>query len=318
MNNYARPLPLLVILGPTASGKTEVSLLLTEYYDIEIISADSRQLYKGLDIGTATPSTEELAAAPHHFVSNIDPEEHYSAGRFGSEAWITALDIASRGRLPVVVGGSGLYIKALCEGLFEEEPSEDRFRIRAALEEELRVRGIDGLYDELKEVDPASAELYHDRNPRRIIRALEYWRINKEPFSQAHKEYAEQRNTAPEYFAIDFPRKELYDRINRRAEIMWEQGLIEETRSALESGMPPDMNALNTVGYKEAIAYLNGDLHKDEAIGLMKRNTRRYAKRQLTWFRRYEDVSWLSGSPAEIAAKIYEVFHARHPEIPVK
>jgi tRNA dimethylallyltransferase len=312
------PIPLLVILGPTASGKTEVSLRLTDYYDIEIISADSRQLYRHLDIGTATPSREELSAAPHHFISCVDPDEHYSAGKFGSEAWAAAVDIFSRGRLPVVVGGSGLYIKALCEGLFEEEPSELRMKAREELEHEQKQKGTDSLYEELKRVDPDSAELYHDRNPRRIIRALEYWRINKKPFSHAHKEYAEKRNAAPEYFAIDFPREELYDRINSRAGIMWENGLLDEVRQVLDMGYSPEINALNTVGYKEAIAYLKGDMEKDEAIELMKRNTRRYGKRQLTWFRRYENITRLSGQPEEIARRIYEIFSARHPAIPVK
>ncbi|MFP4527686.1 MAG: tRNA (adenosine(37)-N6)-dimethylallyltransferase MiaA [Candidatus Kapaibacterium sp.] len=316
--SHRKPLPIIVILGPTASGKTEVSLRLADYFNIEIISADSRQLYRHLDIGTATPTEEELSRAPHHFVSCIDPDEYYSAGQFGEDAWNAALEIAGRGNLPVVVGGSGLYIKALCEGLFGEGPSKTRFEVREILTKRFETEGIEPLYEELKKVDPKSAELYDDRNPRRIIRALEYWHTHGRAFSEAHEEFARRRNADPLYFAIDYPRDELYGRINRRAEMMWDEGLLDEVERVLEMGYSPKLNSLNTVGYKEAIAYLEGKIDRESAVELMKRNTRRYAKRQLTWFRRYEDIVWLSGEPAAIARRIFESFGHAHPEIPVK
>ena len=290
----------IVITGATASGKTSLSFELSKHLDLEIISADSRQVYKYLNIGTAKPSQKELNEIPHHFIDIIDPSEDYSAGQFGDEALITIKEIHSRNKTPLIVGGSGLYVKALCEGLFEEVKSEDRNLIRDNLNERLIDNGIEDLYSELMEVDPESAKLYNDKNPRRIIKALEHFRITGEKLSESW----ESNNTLRDelnaiYFAIDHDREILYDRINKRTELMWENGLVEETKNVLEIPYSKDLNSLNTVGYKEVIAYLDGKMSKEEAIEEMKKNTRRYAKRQLTWCRnQIEDLNWLNPKSA--------------------
>ncbi len=296
---------MIVILGPTASGKTATALELSKLLPSEIISADSRQVFRYLNIGTAKPVPEELAAVKHHFIDIVDPDEYYSAGRFGDEASEVANDILNRGKIPVVVGGSGLYIRSLCEGFFEEEDSpQDREDTRQKLEKKLQAQGIGVLYSELEKVDPDSAKTYSDRNPRRIVRALEYFYNYNEPFSRAHKMRKTERDFRVMYFGIDLERQELYRRINARSELMWKTGLIEETKAVLASGYSRDLNSLNTVGYKECIAYLMKEMTEQQAIDKMKQSTRNYAKRQMTWFRKTEGVRWLSGTPAECASAV--------------
>jgi tRNA dimethylallyltransferase len=280
---------LVVIAGPTASGKTRLSLKLAEYFDIEIISADSRQVYKYLDIGTAKPEPDELRKVPHHFISILEPDDYYSAGKFGEEAREKIREIKSRDKIPVAAGGSGLYIKALCEGLFSEEEPENNAEIRENLNIKLIESGRESLFDELKKIDPASADNYPDKNPVRIIRALEYFHSTGKLFSEAKLE-TPGHSLNYKIFYIDFPRETLYDRINRRTEEMWERGLEEETRKVLNMGYSPELNSLNTVGYKECISYFAGDFTRQQAIEKMKQNTRRYAKRQTTWFRKQQDL----------------------------
>lgn len=299
----------IVIAGPTASGKTGVSIELSKLMEIEIVSADSRQLYKYLNIGTATPNDEELKLVKHHFISTLDPTDYYSAGQFGKEATEVCFNIIARGRVPVIVGGSGLYIKALCEGFFDESDITDVTDIREKLTSLLEKKGKDFLYDELKKNDPESAQLYSDKNPRRVIRALEYFQSTGEKFSKAMKEKFISSPFKPLYFAIDYPREELYNRINQRAEIMWKEGIIEETKKVLKMGYSPQLNSLNTVGYKEAIQFLNAELSENKALDKLKQSTRRYAKRQITWFKRINKMVWLSGTQKEIAHKIYERFN---------
>ncbi len=296
---------IVVIAGATASGKTGASIELAKKLDIEVISADSRQIYKYLNVGTATPSEEELAAVKTWFVNIIEPDEYYSAGKFGDEAEAKALNIISLGRLPVVVGGSGLYIKALCEGFFDEAKlPKARKEVRRDLNAQMKDKGADYLYEKLKEVDLESAEKYRDKNPRRILRALEYYYATGDKLSTAQKKHNKKRIVKPIYFGIKFEREILYDRINRRAEKMWKRGLIEETKRVLDMGFSPDLNSLNTVGYKEAIAYLNGKMSETEALESMKKNTRRYAKRQMTWFKKVEGMRWLEGDNEQIAEQI--------------
>ncbi|MFW5662151.1 MAG: tRNA (adenosine(37)-N6)-dimethylallyltransferase MiaA [Bacteroidota bacterium] len=283
---------IIVITGPTASGKTSLAVSLAGHMDIEVISADSRQIYRYLDIGTAKPTEEELSAVKHHFIDILDPDENYSAGRFGEEAYNSFIKIKETGKLPVVVGGSGLYIKALCEGLFDESgpPCPE---IRKMLEERLANEGIDAMYTELEGIDPKSAILFEDKNPRRILRALEYYIINNEPISEAHESSRRKRNLKPLYIGLNFERDDLYERINLRVDKMWQEGIIGETKRVLEMGYSPALNSLNTVGYKEVISRLKNEISEEEALRLIKRNTRRYAKRQLTWFRKYADMNWL-------------------------
>jgi len=284
---------LIVILGPTASGKTELSIQLSENLPIEIISADSRQIYRYLDIGTAKPTKEELSKVKHHFIDILNPDEDYNAGRFGNDAELKCNEIYKNGKLPVIVGGSGLYIKSLCEGLFTEEINIDKNQFREKLQKQFDDYGIDGLYTELKEFDKISAEKYSDKNPRRIIRALEHYYSFKEPFSTAHEKKLIKRNFNVLYFGILFERKKLYDRINLRTEQMWYAGLPVEYSKVISMGYSKDLNSLNSVGYKECASYYKGKFTKDLALEEIKKNTRRYAKRQMTWFNRNEEINWL-------------------------
>jgi tRNA dimethylallyltransferase len=295
---------LIIIAGPTATGKTGASIELAKHMDIEIISADSRQIFKYLNIGTAKASKEEQAAVPHHFIDIVEPDELYSAGRFGDEAAQVCAEMFERGKIPCVVGGSGLYIKALVDGLFEEEKSPELMKIREDLNLEFNDYGIDPIFDRLIKVDQASANLYADKNPRRIIRAMEYYELNKQPISEAHCVKQTQRYFNPIYFAINYDRDKLYERINLRSELMWDGGLIEETKKVLEMGFERDCNSLNSPGYKEAIEFLDGKLNEKEALDRMKMMTRRYAKRQFTWFRKIENIEWIEGSSEELAEKI--------------
>jgi tRNA dimethylallyltransferase len=297
-----------VIIGQTASGKTATSIELSKLLDIEIISADSRQIYKYLDIGTAKPSVEELKTVQHHFIDNVLPDEYYSAGMFGRQASEKIELIYNAGKLPIVVGGSGLYIKALCEGFFEETENIPTNEIRNELTNKFENEGIDVLYEELKRIDKISADLYCDKNPRRIIRALEFFNERGYPISQAKEKFAGSRNFEPIYFGVKFDREVIYNRINQRTEQMWAKGLADEVKYILSLGYSPDLNSLNTVGYKEVIQYLNGIISGKDAIELIKKNTRNYAKRQMTWFRKMKDIVWIEGDSISISNYILNYF----------
>ncbi len=302
----------IVICGPTASGKTEVSIELSKLIDIEIISADSRQIYKLLDIGTAKPTKNELEAVKHHFVDFLFPNEEYNAGKFGSDAYEIVNKIYENNKIPVIVGGAGLYIKALCEGFFDDTsiPEEIYKKIRKELSIELETKGIDELYNELKLVDNKSYILYNDKNPRRILRALEYYRVTGVAFSEAHKTNQIYRNILPYYFCILHPRDILYNRINDRVIKMIDMGLIEEVTNILNLGYDKTLNSLNTVGYAEIIKFLDGNLNLDETIIDIQKNTRRYAKRQLTWFNKIPNMNYISSKykSYEIAEFILKEF----------
>lgn len=297
---------LIVILGPTASGKTAVSIELSRLAGCEIISADSRQIYKYLDIGTAKPSQVELNTVPHHFIDIIYPDENYSAGRFGMEAEKTVEEIIQKKKIPLLVGGSGLYIRALCEGFFKEFNTKERYEIRKKLTEGYDEQSKKSLYKLLLGIDPASADLYKDMNPRRVLRALEFFYSTGVPLSKAQKDSADRRDFKAIYFGIEIERDRLYSIIDKRAEAMWKGGLIKETKEILDFGFDPEINSLNTVGYKECIAYLKRKMSASEALEKMKQNTRRYAKRQMTWFRKNKEITWLHGYPEEIAKYILD------------
>jgi tRNA dimethylallyltransferase len=300
--------PVIVILGPTASGKTAVSLELASLLDIEIISADSRQVFKYLDIGTAKPDKIELSRVRHHFIDICNPDEYYSAGIFEEQAEKTIHDILHKNKTPVVVGGSGLYIQALCEGLFDENVRTSP-ETRKELQDLLDEKGIDYLHAELSKVDIDSANKYEDKNPRRIIRALEFYRTSGIAFSKAHKQQLSKKNLKFLYFGILIDREELYNRINRRAEQMWQNGLKDETSRILNMGYSPELNSMNTVGYKECCMFLQNKITEETAIDEMKKNTRHYAKRQMTWFSRNEKIQWLNGDFPIIANKIFSIFN---------
>ncbi len=306
----------LVLVGATASGKTATILRLAEQLPVEVISADSRQIYRYLDIGTAKPTLQERQRVPHYCIDIRDPDQTYSAGEFANDALRYIADIWSRGKLPCVVGGSGFYIHALCYGLFEQPPLPALRELRRQLQERLEQEGREALYEELCRVDPVSAARYPDRNPRRIVRALEFYYATGIPLSQAHRIWTPaQRPFRTFWVGLAWERRQLYERINRRAEWMWHNGLVEETARVLQMGYTPDAPGLNTHGYKECIAYLFGQLSADEALALTQRRTRQYAKRQLTWFRRYRHICWIAGDadPAVTAARLFELLRQWFP-----
>lgn len=282
----ASSIPLVIVIeGPTASGKTALAHALADVYPIEIISADSRQVWQELDIGTAKPTPSERQRYRYHGLDLCPPDRQMSAGEFARAAWEWIKDIASRGNIPIIVGGSGLYVRAITDGLFEEQ-GKVPISLRTQLATRLANEGRDALYAELEQVDPVAAARYPDRNPRRILRALEFYYTHGTPLSKAQELF---RLPPPPMrvvrLAIFPPRPQLYYRIERRTHAMWKGGLLDEVRHLLEMGYPRTLPAFETIGYTEALAVLDGHMKPNEAIERIAQRTRNYAKRQITWLR---------------------------------
>ena len=278
---------LINIVGPTAIGKTALAIQIAKHFQTEIISADSRQFFKEMKIGTAVPDAEELAAAPHHFIQHISIKDQYNVGDFEKDALAKLKDLFQKKNIVVMVGGSGLYIKAVTEGL-DEFPEVDK-DIRQNLNEHLEKDGLDWLQKKLYMLDPEYYKTADLQNPHRVIRALEICIGTEKPFSSFLNQGKEQRNFQTITIGLTAERALIYDRINRRVDLMMENGLLEEARMLYPHR---DLNALNTVGYKELFAYLDGDMDLETAVSEIKKNTRRFAKRQLTWFRKDEAIEW--------------------------
>ncbi|MCO6480312.1 MAG: tRNA (adenosine(37)-N6)-dimethylallyltransferase MiaA [Phaeodactylibacter sp.] len=292
---------LIVIGGPTASGKTAFAIRLARHFDTAIVSADSRQFYREMNIGTAKPTEGELAQAPHYLINSLSIEEEYSVGDFERNALQLLERLFREKDVVILAGGSGLYIKALCEGLdeFPEVPLE----IRNAVEEEYRNKGLAFLQEEVARLDP---DYYRDvdrQNPHRLIRALAVYRASGRPFSGFRKENKPPRPFTPIYLQLHWPRQKLYRRINRRVEQMATAGLAEEARTLFPRR---ELTALQTIGYQELFDHFEGKYSREEAIGLIQRNTRRYAKRQLTWYRRDGHWKLLRPDDWELALKYIE------------
>lgn len=302
--------PVLVIVGPTGVGKTAVSIEIARRTGGEIISADSRQIYRNMDVGTAKPPMEIRERIPHHFIDILEPDQEYSAGEFARQARLRIQEIIQAGKLALIVGGSGLYVRALLEGFFGEDVKNAH--TREWLSSRLHKEGAQKLYKELRQVDPQAAQKIHPRNVKRLLRALEVYYLAGEPISALHKARKDPAPFPWIKFGLTMPRPQLYHRINQRVEEMFREGLIDEVKGLLESGYAPSLNALNSVGYKEVIAYLQGKMDLPECKELVKRNTRRYAKRQMTWFRADPDIHWITLSPDEppgaIARKLLRQF----------
>jgi len=282
----------LVIVGPTASGKTLLSLNMAHRLHGEIISADSRQVYKYLTIGTSKPSEEDRATAPHHFVDILDPKEVYSAGLFARQAMEKVEAVISGGRTPIVVGGSGLYIKAVVDGIFDGPAAQPEIRRR--LEQRLKEEGVESLTRELERVDQGTAAaMKAEPKPRRLIRALEVYYATGKPLSAHHGAQTRTARFSWIQVGLDWNRPDLYKRIDQRVDRMFEAGLLEEVNWLKENGYDSRLNSLNTVGYKEVFDHLQGTLNLADCIDLVKRNTRRFAKRQLTWFRADKRIRWI-------------------------
>ncbi|MGI6460956.1 MAG: tRNA (adenosine(37)-N6)-dimethylallyltransferase MiaA [Candidatus Hydrogenedentales bacterium] len=288
---------LLAVVGPTASGKTALALELARRLDSEIISADSMQVYRGMEIGTAAPTAQEQARAKHHFVGLLEPGEEFSAGLFGRSARQLVDALNARGRIAVVAGGAGLYVRALIEGLFPGPGKDDSIRERLC--REAKEAGVPALYARLQACDPAYAQVIHSNDLRRIVRALEVYELTGDPLSQLHAGH--KMAAAPldaVQVALDWPRELLYKRIDARVDRMIEQGFIEEVQRLLDAGHAKHLYRLRSLGYREIAAFLAGEKTREEAVASMKQNTRRFAKRQLTWFRADPAIQWLSASPA--------------------
>jgi tRNA dimethylallyltransferase len=282
----------IVIVGPTCSGKTTLSLKLSQIIHYEIISADSRQFYKHLDIGTAKPSKEQLQKIPHHLIDFLNPSENYDVSKFEKAAIGIIDQIHKKNKTPIVVGGSGLYIKALIDGIFDTADKDDEYR--KELLQKRKDFGNEFLYEELEKVDPVSAAKMLPQNWKRVMRALEVFHTTGEPIWKHHQKQSstKEKKYVFKQFGLNWDRKILYENIDRRVDWMIENGLIEEVKNILNLGCDKSLNSLNTVSYKEIIQYLDGAITLDKAIELIKRNTRHYAKRQMTWFRKDKRIHW--------------------------
>jgi tRNA dimethylallyltransferase len=304
------------LIGPTASGKTAVSILLAERLGAQILSADSRQIYKEMPIGTAQPTADELRRVPHHFVGYLDPGVTFSAGEYGRQARAKIAELTAGGIKPLIVGGSGLYLSALTDDFFSGPPADSNIRTR--LKAIAAEHGIAKLYRTLREVDPVSAEKIMPSDYRRIERALEIYYLTGMPISDAQKEKSNPPPYRPVMVGLRWPRKQLYERIDQRCQQMFDQGLVEEVK-ALTAGKDLDQadfltefNALNSLGYAEVIGYLKGDFDFDEMLRLFQRNTRRFAKRQISWFGRDHRINWVAverdSDTAEVADRVFDTF----------
>jgi tRNA dimethylallyltransferase len=301
----------ILLAGPTGVGKTELSFQIGQQLSVEIISADSRQVFKWLDIGTAKPAKSLLKVIPHHFIDFLKPDVYYSAGQFGISARTKIEEIFQRGNLPLIVGGSGLYIRAVLDGFFDGDSIDTENR--KILQRRLKTEGSEALYEELIIIDSPVAQTIHPRNGKRITRALEVYHNTGKRLSELQRK---RPASYPSFTALKFglmrERSQLYQRINERVDQMLREGFVTEVQKILERGYDKNLNSLNTVGYKEVIDYLEGDISLDTCVELIKRNTRRYAKRQLTWFRAEKDIRWLtldeSEPLSEIAKKIIKIY----------
>jgi tRNA dimethylallyltransferase len=280
---------LISILGPTAIGKTALSIKLAKAFDTEILSADSRQFYKEMSIGTAAPSQKELAAAPHHFIHHKSILEDYSVGDFEKDALAKTEELFKKHKFLILIGGSGLYVKSLLDGL-DNFPEVDP-EIRIALNEQFVKDGLESLKRQLQSLDPVYYEKMDSDNPHRVIRALEICLGTGKSFSSFLDQPKTKRPFKNISIGLTAPREEIYERINRRVDIMMDEGLMEEVERLYSKRK---LNALNTVGYKELFPYFEGSVNLEEAVEEIKKNTRRFAKRQLTWFRKDKNINWFN------------------------
>lgn len=287
-------LPLVIILGPTAAGKTSAAISLARKLDGEIVSADSRQLYRDMDIGTAKPNAKELTAVPHHLIDVANPDENWSLAIYQRQAYLAIDNIHQREKLPFLVGGTGQYIRAILEGwvIPPQRPDDD---LREALNHWAESIGANGLHERLAKVDAEAASNIDYRNLRRTVRALEVIFNTGERFSDLRKHQA--CRYSPITFGIEWPREALYERVDQRIEEMLEEGLVEEVKSLLAAGYSPSLPTMSAIGYGEIIQYLQGVINYEEAVSLIKRNTRVFIRRQANWFKPDDPrITWIKAS----------------------
>lgn len=281
----------VVIVGPTASGKTAVSIELAKRINGEIISADSMQIYKYMDIGTAKPTLEEQDGIKHYLIDVVLPDEHFNVVKYKELAIKAIEEILRKGKIPIIVGGTGLYINTLVNGIEFTDTNNDQ-EYTNTLMKRYKEYGIDDLFDELKQIDPESAQIIDKNNVRRVIRALEIYKVTGKTKTQLDKESLKDVKYDYLMFGLEWDRNILYDRINKRVDLMLENGLVDEVKSIMEKYQISN-TAIQGLGYKEVIEHLNGNISYDEMVKTLKLETRHYAKRQLTWFRRDKRITWL-------------------------
>lgn len=286
--------PLVILTGPTAVGKTALSIRLAKEIGGEIISADSMQVYKGMDIGSAKIRPEEMQGVPHYLIDELDPDEEFHVVRFQQMAKTYLQQIWQRGHIPIIVGGTGFYIQALLYDIdFTENKNDDAYR--QEMEQLAAEKGAEYLHQMLAEIDPRSAQDIHANNVKRVIRALEFYHETGQKISEHNEK--ERQKISPynfAYFVLNDDRSRLYQRIDQRIDIMLEEGLVEEVKRLKVKGYTRDMVSMQGLGYKEILDYLAGEISLDEAVYRIKRDTRHFAKRQITWFKRERDVIWLA------------------------
>ncbi len=285
---------LVVLTGPTAVGKTELSIELAGKLNAEIISADSIQVYKYMDVGSAKITKEEMRGVKHYLIDELEPDEEFNIFRFKEMALKYMDEIYDKGKIPLIVGGTGFYIQSILYDIQFSTGDDDKHIYRHELEEQAKIHGNEFVHDMLKKVDSESAEKIHKNNLKRVIRALEYYNETGKKFSEHNEE--QRSNSSPynfRYFVLNDDRERLYERINRRVDIMIDGGLEEEVRMLLKKGYTADLVSMQGIGYKEMVSYIRGEISLNEAAELIKKNTRNFAKRQLTWFRREKEVDFI-------------------------
>ncbi|MCB2183967.1 MAG: tRNA (adenosine(37)-N6)-dimethylallyltransferase MiaA [Desulfobulbaceae bacterium] len=301
---------MIVLIGPTAVGKTELSLTIAEDFGCEIISMDSMQIYKHMDIGTAKPSKEEQERAPHHLIDFVDPAEQYNVARYVADAEASMQKVAQANHLPLFVGGTGLYMKGVLEGIFElpAVSGETKKRVQYILQD----KGLPFLHAELSKVDPESASRVHPNDLQRTTRAMEIFIETGIPWSQHLHMHNKEKSKCKERYdvvkiGLNYDRKLLYERINRRVDIMVDQGLLREVEGLLSMGYSRDLNAMQAIGYKHMIEFIDKKWQWEKALEYLARDTRRYAKRQLTWFGRDPEIKWFRpDKPKEVVLLLKE------------
>ncbi len=291
-------LPPICVAGPTAVGKSEIALQVAERLGGEIISVDSMQVYRGLDIGTAKPSAADRARMPHHLIDICDLTESFDAAQFARHAHRAVAEIQSRGQVAILSGGTGLYFKAFLEGL-DEMPSAD-----AGLRAKLEATPLEKLLEELRQRDPVTYGKIDKKNPRRVIRAVEVIRLTGKPFSEVRSQKSEVRSQTPEFFCLTRATADLRRRIDARVDEMFARGLMDETRELLKRGLQQNKTAMQAIGYRQVVEHLRGERSLKETIELVKTRTRQFAKRQLTWFRAQKNLKWIELRPDELPEAI--------------
>ena len=297
---------LIILAGPTASGKTSVSIDLAKRIGGEIISADSMQVYRGMDVGTAKIKADEMQGVKHYLINVLDPTEDFNIVKFQNMVKYSIEEIKRNGHIPILVGGTGFYIQSVIYDI-DFDTQDDNGDIRKALEEEYDKKGANFMYEKLKKIDSVSAENIHKNNKKRIIRAIEYFLINNALIS-AHNESQRKKNSPYDFrfFVLNPPRDILYDRINQRVDKMVEEGLVEEVKDLKNAGLSIENISMQGIGYKEILEYLDGEITLDEAVDKIKQNTRHMAKRQVTWFKREKDVIYINPFEFENNEKIVD------------